>query len=288
MPTQAQLNSWKAQNEQALARFLPRAGTAPEQLSEAMRYAVLNGGKRIRALLVYASAQAISSSDAASRIDMLDSIAAAIEMIHAYSLVHDDLPAMDNDDQRRGKPSCHKAYNEATAILVGDALQSLAFELLAHCESPTLAPQQQCRMILILARAIGSQGMAGGQADDIAATSNSQQLTLTQLQSIHHRKTGALITSCAELACLAMDANEQQSQALTHFAQNLGLAFQIRDDQLDQQACEPTSYRQLLSETQMRDRLQALHTQAIAALDKASLRTRELITLADTIIHRTS
>ena len=203
-----------------LARCLPAATIQPTRLHEAMRYAVLNGGKRIRPVLVYVAGTAVGAP-----LTALDHAACAVELIHAYSLVHDDLPCMDDDDLRRGKPTCHKAFDEATALLVGDALQSLAFQ--------TLAQSHSIEMINVLATAIGSRGMAGGQALDIEATGKS--LNLIELENLHIHKTGALIRASVKMGALAKpDLSPDILQALDHYAKCIGLAFQIQDDILDE------------------------------------------------------
>ena len=211
--------------EQALDARLPRATQAPAKLHEAMRYAALGGGKRLRPLLVYAAAHALGHDEAA-----LDAAACAVELIHAYSLVHDDLPAMDDDALRRGRPTCHIVYGEAMAILAGDALQALAFELLA---APGAAPDLATgmRMLHALGRACGAEGMAGGQALDLAAVG--QPLSLVELEHMHACKTGALIRASVRLGALAAGADDGQLMALDDYASAVGLAFQVRDDILD-------------------------------------------------------
>ncbi|MDH5546879.1 MAG: (2E,6E)-farnesyl diphosphate synthase [Gammaproteobacteria bacterium] len=213
--------------ESALERWLPSTDTAPQRLHEAMRYASLGGGKRVRPFLVYATGEALGTS-----LDQLDGAAVAIECIHAYSLVHDDLPAMDDDDLRRGRPTCHIAYDEATAILVGDALQTLAFQVLA--EDPKLIADHafRMRMIKALAQASGSHGMVGGQAIDLQSVGKTLQLH--ELEDMHSRKTGALIRCAVELGCLGSGVDrEDLTQALGTYARAIGLAFQVRDDILD-------------------------------------------------------
>jgi farnesyl diphosphate synthase len=211
--------------EQALDACLPNAERSPVELHRAMRYAVLGGGKRLRPLLVYAAAHALGHDDA-----MLDASACAVELIHAYSLVHDDLPAMDDDALRRGRPTCHIVFGEAMAILAGDALQALAFELLA---SPGAAPDATTgmRMLHALGRACGAEGMAGGQALDLAAVG--RKLTLAELEHMHACKTGALIRASVQLGALAAGADEPTLAALDRYAAAMGLAFQVRDDILD-------------------------------------------------------
>lgn len=213
--------------EAALDRSLPPAGIHPARLHEAMRYATLGSGKRIRPTLVYATARAIGIDP-----DRVDAIAAALELIHAYSLVHDDLPAMDDDDLRRGRPTCHKAYDEATAVLVGDALQTLAFQILAGDDAVPGGPDARLAMIDALARAAGSRGMAGGQAMDLAAEGT--EVDLATLEAIHIHKTGALIRAAVRMTTLANpELLKEHADRLDHYAKCLGLAFQIRDDILD-------------------------------------------------------
>ena len=214
----------------ALDRRLPTASEDPTRLHEAMRYAC-DGGKRLRALLVYAAGEALGVP-----VDRLDAPACAVELIHAYSLVHDDLPAMDDDDLRRGRPTVHKAYDEATGILVGDGLQTQAFAVLA--DEPSLGTAQRLRMVSILARASGSLGMVGGQAVDIA--SEGRKIQLAELQSLHARKTGALILASLQMAAAAADATPATEAALETYGRHIGLAFQIQDDVLDETASTET------------------------------------------------
>jgi farnesyl diphosphate synthase len=221
------LRRFAARVERALDERLPRAIVPPRRLHEAMRYATLGAGKRVRAALVYASGLALGA-----REEVLDTPACAVELIHAYSLVHDDLPCMDDDDLRRGQPTCHKAYDEGTALLVGDALQTLAFELLASDPALTVSPERRLEMIALLARAAGSLGMAGGQAMDLAAVGT--KLTLPQLEAMHRRKTGALIRAAVRLGALAAPGEDPALvAALDDYARAIGLAFQIADDILD-------------------------------------------------------
>ncbi|MBK1701140.1 (2E,6E)-farnesyl diphosphate synthase [Thiococcus pfennigii] len=227
--TESPLSSFTAQCqarvEAALERCLPKAEIQPGYLHAAMRYAALGGGKRIRPTLVYATAQAIGLAP-----ERVDAPACAVELIHAYSLVHDDLPAMDDDDLRRGRLTCHKAFDEATAILAGDALQTLAFQTLASAEG--LSVESRLAMVDALARASGSRGMVGGQAMDLAA--EGQTLDRVSLESIHIHKTGALIRAGVQMATQALPGLDPQvAQRLDHYAKCLGLAFQIRDDILD-------------------------------------------------------
>ena len=216
----------QARLEGVLSQWLPPAATHPASLHQAMRYAALDGGKRIRPTLVYASGRAVGS-----RREVLDAPACAIELIHAYSLVHDDLPAMDDDDLRRGKPSCHKAFGEAVAILAGDALQSLAFHVLSR-DNPGTDAATRLRMIETLALAAGSRGMAGGQTIDLEAAG--RQLDIAELEDMHIHKTGALIRASVVLGALtAPELEDSTLERLDHYAKCIGLAFQIRDDILD-------------------------------------------------------
>ncbi|MDQ1834049.1 polyprenyl synthetase family protein [Massilia scottii] len=218
--------------EEALGALLPPAGAVPHKLHEAMRYTVLGGGKRVRPLLVFA-AGALHGADARA----LERAAAAVEMIHAYSLVHDDMPCMDDDDLRRGKPTVHVAYDEATALLVGDALQSQAFLVLA--EGMDIPAARQVAMLRLLAHAAGSGGMCGGQAIDLDSVGIS--LTLEQLEQMHQLKTGALLRASVVLGALAGgDVSDGQMTALDAYAKAIGLAFQVVDDVLDATADSAT------------------------------------------------
>ncbi|WP_340648759.1 farnesyl diphosphate synthase [Pseudoxanthomonas winnipegensis] len=221
---------WAQRAEAALEAALPAPDLAPQRLHAAMRHAVLGGGKRMRPLLVYA-AGTLTGADEAT----LDAPAAAVELIHAYSLVHDDLPAMDDDAMRRGRPTVHVAFDEATAILAGDALQTRAFEVLADAHAE---PSLRVAWLQTLAQASGVAGMCGGQALDIDATG--QQQSLSALQRMHALKTGALIRASVRLGALAGDADAATLQRLDRFADALGLAFQVRDDILDVEASSET------------------------------------------------
>lgn len=227
MPLAETLHAYQTQIDAALNRWLPAITEEPIRLHEAMRYAVLGPGKRIRPVLVYATGQALKVP-----LEQLDSSATAVEFIHAYSLIHDDLPAMDNDDLRRGRPTCHRAYDEATAILAGDALQALAFRVLAHDPNLKLTGDARIRMIDELAHASGSKGMAGGQAIDLAAVG--QRLTLAELENMHLHKTGALIRASVRLAFIVSAIHDPDLETrLDNYARCIGLAFQVHDDILD-------------------------------------------------------
>ncbi|MGC9215254.1 farnesyl diphosphate synthase [Acidithiobacillus sp.] len=214
--------------EDVLETLLPPAHLLPARLHDAMRYSTLGGGKRVRPLLVYAAGACLGVP-----LEHLDRPAAALEMIHAYSLVHDDLPAMDNDDLRRGLPTCHRAYDEATAILVGDGLQAQAFLALAE-PGWGVAAERQVQMLATLAQASGSRGMVGGQAIDLAAVGH--ELALPALEQMHLHKTGMLMRCAIQLALCAagIDAQEARGAALLRYADRVGLAFQVQDDILDE------------------------------------------------------
>lgn len=213
--------------ESALQQWLPSTSTQPQKLHQAMHYTVLGGGKRVRPVLVYAAGKALGID-----LGRLNGPACAVELIHAYSLVHDDLPAMDDDNLRRGKPTCHREFDEATAILTGDALQTLAFHVLCHDKSMGIDCGARMKMLDSLAIASGSRGMAGGQAMDLDSVG--EELSLVQLENMHIHKTGALILASVRMGYLAKrDADKQQITALDHYAKRIGLAFQVKDDILD-------------------------------------------------------
>ncbi len=260
--------------EQALDNRLPAAETLPKKLHEAMRYTVLNGGKRMRPMLTYATGKALQLDQ-----DCLDGPACAVECIHVYSLIHDDLPAMDDDDLRRGKPTCHIAYDEATAILAGDALQAMAFEILAKDQNIAVSPQARIQMITTLTKASGSQGMVGGQAIDLESVG--KKITLPELENMHIHKTGALIRSSVNMAALChpnLDATI--AKQLDHYAKCIGLSFQVKDDILDEESDTATlgktqgkdkdndkpTYPALLGMAGAKQKAQELHEQAIESL----------------------
>ncbi len=278
--------------EDVLQSLLPQAVIAPERLHQAMRYSVLDGGKRVRPLLAFAAGE-LAGAD----VLRVNIAAAAVELIHAYSLVHDDMPCMDDDVLRRGKPTCHVQYDEATALLVGDSLQSLAFQLLAEhelCDDPA----RQLSMIRLLAEASGSRGMAGGQAIDLESVG--KQLALPELEFMHIHKTGALIRASVLLGAQCGNASPDQLERLDHFGKCVGLAFQVVDDVLD--ASEDTAtlgktagkdaesnkptYVTLLGMQEARKMAESLHLGALEALSEfgeSALRLREL---ADFIVLR--
>lgn len=289
---------WPTRIERVLDRALalPEAGSA--RLREAMRYSVLGGGKRLRPTLVYMAGTALGAAPEA-----LDDPAAAVELIHVYSLVHDDLPAMDDDDLRRGRPSCHRAFDEATAILAGDALQALAFELLAGKGGPALTDpvqaQQRLAMSRLLARGIGTAGMAGGQAIDLEAVG--RRLDLAALQDMHRRKTGALIETSVLMGAAAAGVFEGPAHAaLREYGAAIGLAFQIQDDILDvtgttasigkiagaDAAHDKPTYTSLMGLEAARAEAAAQHARALAALAPLGPLGADLARLASFVIGR--
>jgi farnesyl diphosphate synthase len=285
------LSAYRGRANRALEACLPAADRAPTELHEAMRYAVLDGGKRVRATLVYASGEAAGADPA-----LLDAPACAVELVHAYSLVHDDLPAMDNDDLRRGKPTTHRAFGEANALLAGDALQALAFEVLA--EGADRAPRG-LEMVATLARASGSLGMAGGQAIDLAAVG--RQLSLDALENMHRHKTGALIRASVRLGALCgSDVSATALEQLDGYAACIGLAFQVRDDILDVEADTETlgktqgadialdkpTYPSLLGLDAAKQKAVELHERAIAELAGFDARADALRGLSAFIVNR--
>lgn len=282
---------WLARIERTLDDVLPEANRSPERLHAAMRHAVLGGGKRLRPMLVYAAGASHHADPEA-----LDVAAAAVELIHAYSLVHDDLPAMDDDNLRRGRPTVHVAFDEATAILAGDALQSLAFECLAG--APTRA-EIRVRLLRSLAEAAGSHGMCGGQALDLQATG--QQQSCDALQLMHRAKTGALIRVSVRMGALIGGADHAGMTQLDEFANALGLAFQIRDDLLDIEgdagqlgktagkdaAQNKSTFPSVLGIDATRRQLQSLSAQMQSALDSMDASADPLRELARFAVERT-
>lgn len=289
-----QLASVQARTEQILGHWLPAADLAPQRLHQAMRYAVLDGGKRVRPFLTYAAGQALEVPR-----EQLDGPACAVELIHAYSLVHDDLPAMDDDDLRRGKPTCHRAFDEATAILAGDAIQALAFQILAHDPQIQVDAQRRLQMIDRLALAAGSRGMAGGQAIDLAAVGD--ELDLPALELMHIHKTGALIRASVLLGALSSaEVGEAQLGQLDHYAKCIGLAFQIQDDILDVEgdtqtlgkaqgadlALNKPTYPALLGLEGAKQRAQELYQEALASLGDFDASADPLRWMAEYIVSR--
>ena len=293
------MRSVQTRMETTLSHLLPADEAIPARLHQAMRYASLGGGKRVRPLLTFAAGELTGA-----KTESLEIAASAVELIHAYSLVHDDMPCMDNDVLRRGKPTVHVQYGEALALLAGDALQALAFELLTPDEA-LFSAAVQARLCRLLARAAGHEGMAGGQAIDLASVG--QALTENQLRQMHRLKTGALLrgsvmmgAACREPAGTAHAATEQ---ALSRFGDAIGLAFQVVDDILDvttdtailgktagkDAAADKPTYVSVLGLERSRDYVQELYAQALAALDASGLdapSTRALRALAGVVVHR--
>lgn len=291
---ESRIESYRNRIEQVLDRCLalPDAGT--ERLREAMRYSTLGGGKRLRPALVYLTGESLGAP-----LTDLDAPAAAVELIHVYSLVHDDLPAMDDDDLRRGRATCHRAYDEATAILVGDALQALAFSVLADETLGQVAPATRLAMIKTLAFAAGTAGMAGGQAVDLAAVG--QTLSVDAVENMHRRKTGALIKGSVLLGALGAGINSGvQFHALEQFGDEIGLAFQIQDDILDVEgdvavlgkttgadaALSKPTYPSTVGLPAARDRARGLRDRAVAALAPLGPRNAPLVELAQFVVSR--
>ena len=290
----ALLGSLADRCEHALAARLPSAEQPPTRLHAAMRYAVLGGGKRVRPFLVYAAGMAVGSP-----LDHLDAPACAVEIMHAYSLVHDDLPAMDDDDLRRGRPTLHKAFDEGMAILAGDALNTIAFHIIAQDAATRSDSRQRLRMIATLAQAAGSHGMAGGQAMDLAA--EGKTLSLDELQAMHTCKTGALLRASVLLGAITAQASGKQEQALDRYSHCMGLAFQIQDDILDvigdtqelgktagaDAALRKPTYPGTIGLKASREQAHMLYRQAIDALASFGDSADALRAMAAYIINRT-
>ena len=292
-----EFSSWVAHQqsrfEDVLRNLLPSADVAPQRLHAAMRYSVLDGGKRVRPLLAFAAGE-LAGADVAR----VNYAAAAVELIHAYSLVHDDMPCMDDDVLRRGKPTCHVEYDEATALLVGDALQSLAFQFLSE-QRLSDESGKQLQMVKLLAVASGSRGMAGGQAIDLASVG--KQLTLPELEQMHIHKTGALIRASILLgAHCGNGLSDAQLDKLDRFGKLIGLAFQVVDDVLDCEADTATlgktagkdadndkpTYVSLLGLQEAKAMAQRLHSEALASLSEFGESAKRLRELADFIVLR--
>jgi farnesyl diphosphate synthase len=291
---ESQLETWRVRMEAALAARLPPADAVPTRLHEAMRYSVLGGGKRIRPALLFATAKTLGLTE-----DQVEAAACAIEIIHVYSLVHDDLPAMDDDDLRRGRPTCHKAFDEATAVLVGDSLLPLAFELLVRDPSLPASPAIRLSLVDLLAEASGSFGMAGGQAIDLAV--QGQKPGIEQVEDMHARKTGALIRASVLMAARCLPGLEPRlNAALNEFAVAIGLAFQIQDDLLDvlgdvstlgkatgadRERDKPT-HPAIIGVEASQERVNLLHRQALTALTDFGERAAPLRALANWLLSR--
>lgn len=275
-----------------LNQFLPEENQQPINLHAAMRYSVFNGGKRLRPILVYATGETFGAT-----LETLDIPACSIEFMHAFSLIHDDLPAMDNDDLRRGKPTCHIAFDEATAILAGDSLSVLAFKVLSQQQQ--LPPSVQLKMIDILGSTCGSQGMAGGQDIDIHTTG--AKLSIAQLENMYHLKTGKLLSACMQFGALTAQVKESTIlSTLDEFAQCIGLAFQIQDDILDiegttEKIGKPVgsdanqgkiTYPELVGIDAAKNRVFELQTTIEELLNSLTVNTTILKLLSDYILHR--
>jgi len=289
-----QLECWRRRVEHELDAWLPPGTANPQRLHAAQRYSVLGPGKRIRPALAYATAETLGVA-----LERVDAAACAVELIHAYSLVHDDLPAMDDDDLRRGRPTCHRAFDEATAILAGDSLQVLAFNILARHPGAPADPAARVRLIATLAEATGTAGMAGGQALDLAA--EGRNLTLAELEQIHALKTGALIRASVIMAALsAPDLEDTAWAALERFSSAIGLAFQVQDDILDvegdvaligkpvgsDQARALPTYPALAGLSASRERVRQLHGEAAQALASCGWQASPLAALAAWLLGR--
>jgi geranylgeranyl pyrophosphate synthase len=292
----ARLDEWRARVERELDRLLPPDTVVPQRLHAAQRYSALAPGKRIRPALVYATAETLGVT-----LSRVDPAACAVELIHAYSLVHDDLPAMDDDDLRRGRPTCHRAFDEATAILAGDSLQVLAFSLLATHPGLASEPATRVRLIELLAEASGTAGMAGGQALDLAALG--RKLTLPEVELVHGLKTGALIRACVQMtAACAQGLSADAHAVLRRVGELVGLAFQIQDDILDvegdaatlgkatgaDRAKDKPTYPSIAGMTAAKRRCRDLHAHAVAALADFGPGAEHLRWLADFVIERNS
>jgi geranylgeranyl pyrophosphate synthase len=290
----ASLQVWRARVEVELARRLDPVDPGTARLIAAMRYSTLGGGKRLRPVLVYATGVALGAQP-----ESLDDAAVAVELIHAYSLIHDDLPAMDDDDLRRGRPTCHRAFDEGTAVLAGDALQALAFEVLAGDGHSALQPAARLQQVQVLAAGIGTAGMAGGQAIDLAAVGH--VLDADGIEAMHRRKTGALIRASVLLGAIAAGITAGEAYAaLERYGAELGLAFQIQDDVLDvagetmamgktagaDAARGKPTYPSLFGLEQSRRMAREHRDVAVAALAPLGARAQALAGLADMVVNR--
>ncbi len=295
MNTLPKLSVYQARINEFLNRKIAQLDINDPKLLEAMRYGLLIGGKRMRPYLSYITADMLDIS-----LDDIDGIAGALECIHAYSLLHDDLPAMDDDDLRRGKPTCHKAFDEASAILAGDSLQTLAFDILANHSFSNHAKKHQLTLIQQLVNASGYQGMCGGQALDLAATNKT--VSLVELEKLHSLKTGALLqASILMTAECALNITIEQKSALAKYAQCIGLAYQVRDDIIDITSTEEelgkpagsdidankSTYPSLLGLDGAQKKADDLFSQALRALNCLPYNTEDLENFAAFIVHRT-
>ena len=292
----ARVAAAQARSERVLDEILRLPDPGTERLRDAMRYSALGAGKRLRPTLVYLTGESFGAP-----LERLDAPAAAVELIHVYSLVHDDLPAMDDDDLRRGRPTCHRAFDEGTAVLVGDALQALAFSVLAHEPMAGTSAETRLEMIRVLARAIGTGGMAGGQAVDLEAVG--RVLAVGEIENMHRRKTGELIQASVWLGALAAGVeDERELGALRRYGAEIGLAFQIQDDILDVEgdpkllgkstgadaALSKPTYPSTAGLPSARARARELRDAAIAALAPFGARAGALAELAHFVVSRAS
>jgi geranylgeranyl pyrophosphate synthase len=290
----ARIAAWRERTEAELSRRLELSDPGTPRLLSAMRYSTLGGGKRLRPVLVYTTGAALGAAPA-----LLDDAAVAVEMIHAYSLIHDDLPAMDDDDLRRGQPTCHKAYDEGTAVLAGDALQALAFEVLAGDAGSALPAAARLQQVQVLARGIGTAGMAGGQAIDLEAVG--KQIDAARIEAMHRRKTGALLQASVLLGAIAAGITAGgEYDALSRYGAEMGLAFQIQDDVLDvageTQALGKTAgadaargkptYPSLFGLERSASLARQHRDLAVAALGPLAMRAPDLVALADMVVER--
>ena len=294
MDFESQINEYQDRVRNALDHWLPKIATHPQKLHEAMRYSAISNGKYIRPLLVYATGDALSVAR-----EQLDGIACSVEAIHAYSLIHDDLPAMDDDDLRRGKPTSHIQYGEAMAILAGDALQALAFYIIAHDTKLDVDSDTRLKMINILSLSCGSRGMAGGQAIDLLSVG--KELDIAQLEDMHIHKTGALIRASVVMSAHAMsDIPDSTLEYLDHYSKCVGLAFQIRDDILDVEgdtevigkqqgadsALNKPTYPALLGMEGAKQRALELHEEAMDSLSSLNQQADTLRKISEYIVKR--
>lgn len=290
----AKLDHYNQRIDALLEKWLPAEHINPTQLHKAMRYSALASGKRVRPALVYATAEALSIP-----LEQVDGPAVAIELIHAYSLIHDDLPAMDDDDLRRGRPTCHKQFDEATAILAGDAIQALAFYILSHDANMTSNATNRLKMIETLALFSGSRGMAGGQAYDLASVG--KQLNITELETMHIHKTGALIRTCVHLAIYSgKKISDTQFKQLDQYAKAIGLSFQVQDDILDvigdteilgkpqgsDQGLNKPTFPSILGLQASKQKAQELHQQALQALQSFTQEADTLRSISAWFVNR--
>ncbi len=288
------IKSYNARIDQLLEYWLPPASVSPKELHQAMRYSAMANGKRVRPALVYATAETLNIP-----LELVDGPAVAIELIHAYSLIHDDLPAMDDDDLRRGRPTCHKQFDEATAILAGDAIQALSFYILSHDPSMTKNATKRLKMIETLALFSGSRGMAGGQAFDLASVGKT--LNIVELENMHIHKTGALIRTCVHMAAYSTEhISDKTFQSLDKYAKAIGLSFQVQDDILDiisdtetlgkpqgsDSAQNKPTFPSIIGLKESQEKALDLHQHALAALQEFGDEADILRDISSWFVHR--